>query len=81
MRKISQIHHIYSLPRGKRGSLHRNRLARSAQKSSLLVGFGVAVAAAPVVGVLLLGDVVHEVNVGHDADDHLPGLDILLRCV
>ena len=51
------------------------------KKSSLLVGFGVAVAAAPVVSVLLLGDVVHEVNVGHDADDHLPGLDILLCCV
>ena len=55
--------------------------ARSAQKPSVLVGFGVAVAAAPVVGVLLLGDVVHEVDVGHDADDHLPRLDILLRCV
>ena len=42
----------------------------------LLVGFGVAVA--PVLGVLLLGHVVHEVDVGHYADDDLPRLHILL---
>ena len=42
----------------------------------LLVGFGVAVA--PVLSVLLLGHVVHEVDVGHYADDDLPRLHILL---